>query len=255
VIDGDEKSGAPEPGSAAAASHALARRLAAASAAGARDGELTGPREPHGHELDRTATLPAGASDQAGFPEEVGLEPTPTGRRRGRIALVVAVLLLLLAGLAGSGYLVVSNRDRAERWEDRAFQLERNVDQLNGLLVERSNILNARTGELNRMATKVRRQQGALQRSEADVSSLERRQRALAAEKADVEDSRAQLAVQAAALENVADAFVDCKDGLVDLLNYVLDEDFFSATAVVSGVASDCNYAESALSDYNYSYP
>lgn len=182
--------------------------------------------------------------------------PTLASKSRGLwLWLALAVIVLLVAALAGSGYLAVSNTSRADRWQDQALILERNVDQLNGVLVERSNTLNARTRELNRMAAKVRRQQTALVRSEADVSSLEQRQRALAAEKADVEDSRAQLAVQAAALENVADAFVDCKDGLVELLGYVLDEDFSLASAVIPDVSSDCGYAESALSGYNARYP
>lgn len=133
--------------------------------------------------------------------------------------------------------------------------LEQNIDQLNGVLVERSNMLDARTREVNRMAMKVREHQSALRRSEADVSSLERRQRALAAEKADVEDQRAALLVQSAAIEGVADAFVDCKDGLVLLLDYVLDEDYFSASAIISDVSSDCSYAESTLADYNATYP
>lgn len=179
-------------------------------------------------------------------------------KSRGRLVLILAIVAvtLLLSGTLGvTGYLAVTNKSRADRWQERSTVLERNVSQLNSLLVDRSNRLNSRTGELNRMAIKVRRQESALNRSEADVSSLERRQRELADEKAQVEDSRAQLAVQAATLENVADAFIDCKTGLVDLLGYVLDEDYFSANAVISGVVSDCQYAESALSGYNANYP
>lgn len=170
--------------------------------------------------------------------------------------LLVGILAAgLLFALAGSGYLAYSNKDRADRWERRTVALERNVDELNGLLVERTNTLNARTRELNRMAITVKSQQRALERSEADVSSLSERQRALAAEKAAVEDSRAQLAVQASALGDVADAFVDCKDDLVELLGYVLRDDYFSADAVIDRVIGDCQYAESALSSYNSAYP
>lgn len=253
--------------SAAAASRALAERLARGEPIG------TSEAPPGADTVDPppfTETEPAkGVREQlasgpppapADVTQPVAAAATkhslaPPRRRRLWIALALGASLLLIATLAGSGYLALSNKSRADRWEGRALTLERNVDQLNGLLVARSNTLNARTRELNRMAGKVRQQQSSLRRSEADVSSLEQRQRALAAEKAEVEDSRAQLAVQAASLENVADAFVDCKDGLVELLGYILDEDYYSTNVVISRVSSDCGYAESALSDYNATYP
>lgn len=178
-------------------------------------------------------------------------------RRRRRVLLSVSVVgvALVLAAFGATGYVAYTNKHRADRWESRSEVLERNVSELNSLLVSRSSILNARTSELNRMAAKVRTQETALSRSEADVSSLEHRQQVLANEKAQVEDSRAALAVQAASLETVASASVDCNDGLTDLLGYILDEDYASANAVVAGVADDCDYAESALSAYNANYP
>lgn len=167
----------------------------------------------------------------------------------------LAAAVVLVAALGSAGYLAWTNKDRADRWEERSTALERNVSTLNRLLVDRSNRLDSRTRELNRMAAKVRKQGDALSQSEADVSSLERRQRELANEKAQVEDDRAALTVQASSLEDVAGAFVDCKDGLVDLLGYILDEDYFSARAVLDDVDSDCGYAESALATYDNNYP
>jgi hypothetical protein len=176
-------------------------------------------------------------------------------RRRFWIAVAVVVSLLVTAAVFGAGYLAHTNKTRADRWEERSVLLESNIDQLNGLLVERSGMLDARTREVNRIAATVRKQETALRGSEADVVTLEQRQRALAAEKAQVEDERAALVVQSSALETVASAFVDCKDGLVQLLGYVLDEDYSSAEAIVSDVSTDCGYAESALSNYNATYP
>lgn len=188
--------------------------------------------------------------------ETVAPRPAVTRAQRrssssvGRRVLALVVVLGLAVALAGVAALAYSNKSRADRWEDRAFTLERNTEQLNGLLIERSTQLNERTRELNTLAAKVQRQQSALTRSESDVASLSRRQRELAAEKAEVEDSRAALRVQSRELNSVANAFVACKDGLVALLGYVLDGDQSSASAVVDSVGADCSRAESLLLDY-----
>jgi septal ring factor EnvC (AmiA/AmiB activator) len=181
---------------------------------------------------------------------------TPPPSRRGH-ALTVLALLVALAAVAVavfSAYVAWDNRSRASRWEERAFRLERNTEQLNGLLVERSNQLNERTRELNAVAGKVTRQQSALARSESDVETLSVRQRELAAEKAAVEDSRAQLAVQSAALEQVADALVECNAGLFQLFGYLVNGDRASADAIVDGVSSDCQLAESRFGQYRVRY-
>jgi septal ring factor EnvC (AmiA/AmiB activator) len=179
--------------------------------------------------------------------------PLPRTRRRDSrwlLALVAAVVLVLVAALAGVTALAFSNKSRADDWEERAFTLERQTEQLNGLLVERSTQLNERTRELNQLATKVERQQNALTRSESDVASLTRRQRELAAEKAEVEDSSAALRLQSRVLSSVATAFVACKDGLVSLLGDVIEGDQASASAVVDRVGADCSRAENLLLDY-----
>jgi uncharacterized protein HemX len=174
----------------------------------------------------------------------------PAARRSKRLPVVVAVAVALALALAGTMALAFSNKSRADRWEGRAFTLERNTEQLNGLLIERSTQLNERTRELNQLAATVERQQSALTRSESDVASLTRRQRELAAEKAEVEDSRAALQLQSRALNSVATAFVACKDGLVSLLGYVVEGDSGSASAVVDSVGADCSRAENLLLDY-----
>ena len=166
------------------------------------------------------------------------------------VAALIAIAALAVVVAAGSAYIAWDNKSRAERWEERAFTLERNTEQLNGLLVERSTQLNERTRELNGLAAKVQRQQSALTRSESDVASLSRRQRELAAEKARVEDDRAALQVQSRVLNSVANAFVACKDGLVALLGYVVQGDQTSASAVVDRVGADCSRAETLLLDY-----
>jgi septal ring factor EnvC (AmiA/AmiB activator) len=182
-------------------------------------------------------------------------QPAPSGRRRPLLicALVLAFVLLAAAGSV-AGYVASENRERAERWEGRADELERNVRSLNEILVERSDALNERTEELNAMAATVRRAERAVSRSEADVRSLEDRQRQLANEKAQVEDARAALAAEAEALEEVASAFITCKNGLVELLDHVLDEDFATASSVSSRVDGECQTAESELSAYLAAY-
>lgn len=237
--------GAPEPGSAAASSRAPADRIDA--------GALRASGEPI--DEPRAWPRPEGSGVASFGPTSPTPEP-PAPERHSRWPLIIAAAsaAVALIALAVTGYFAYTNKVRADDWEQRAVVLERNVDELNVVLVERSNTLNARTRELNRIAATVKRQQRALRRSEADVSSLSARQRALAAEKAEVEDERAALAVQAAALENVADALLGCNDGLIRLLGYVLDEDYFSAQLVIGDVVSDCQYAESALSSYSGRY-
>ena len=182
-------------------------------------------------------------------------QPAPSGRRRPLLigALALAFLLLAIAGSV-AGYVAWENRERADRWESRADELERNVRSLNEILVERSDALNERTEELNAMAATVRRAERAVSRSEADVRSLEDRQRQLANEKAQVEDARAALAAEAEALQDVANAFITCKNGLVELLGHVLDEDFAAASSVSSRVDGQCETAESELSAYTAAY-
>jgi chromosome segregation ATPase len=175
----------------------------------------------------------------------------PSGRRRGVLIAALVLAFLLLAGAGGTaGYLAWENRERADRWEARADELEGNVQSLNAILVERSEALNERTEELNAMAAKVRDAERAIGRSEADVRTLEMRQRQLANEKAQVEDARAALAAEAESLEDVASAFITCKNGLVELLNHVLEEDFATASSISDRVDGQCQTAENELSDY-----
>jgi hypothetical protein len=166
----------------------------------------------------------------------------------------IGSLALLVAVCGGLAYLAWSNHDRAERWEVRSTRLERNAEALNTLLIQRSTSLNARTRELNGMAAKVRRATTALQRSEQDVASLARRQRQLANEKAQIEDKRAELAAESAKLGSFADAFIDCKGRLIDILQYVVNDDYASANYYFPDVQSSCQGAEDELADYNATY-
>ena len=195
---------------------------------------------------------------------ETSVAPEPTRRAVRRetraersswwLVGAAALAVLALAFASGAGYVAYTNDSRADDWEARAFQLERNTEQLNGLLAERSTQLNERTRELNKLASTVTRQQNALTRSESDVESLSQRQRELAAEKARVEDSRAGLALQSSALEGVADALVVCNAGLFQLFGFVVNGDQASADAIVSDVSADCEQAESALGQYRALY-
>ena len=197
-------------------------------------------------------------SEEPTLPEFETPAPSATrgrtlSRRRLEIA-AFALLLVLVVALLTVSYLAWTNHDRAGRWQDRAATLERNAAALNKVLVTRSETLNERTRELNAMAAKVRESQQALRRSESDVATLARRQRELANEKAQVEDARARVAAQASELEDVAAAYVDCKDGLIDLLGYLANEDYGSANTTAESVSADCEYADDALSSYLSSY-
>jgi TolA-binding protein len=211
---------------------------------------------PSGHRAlaDRLADTEVEPDSETVIHRRTAPPAPPRGSSRTWLVVAIAVASLAVVAASGASYVAYDNKNRADDWEARAFRLERNTEQLNGLLVERSTQLNERTSELNKLARTVERQQSALTRSESDVESLTRRQQQLAAEKAAVEDERATLQLQASTLDVVASAFVDCKDGLVQLLNYVLAEDFASAGAIVDGVSSDCDLAEASLSDYRARY-
>ena len=171
--------------------------------------------------------------------------------RRRLILSALALLLLLLVSVAGvAGYWAYENRERADRWQARANELEGSVASLNELLRARSRTLTERTQGLNAMAVKVRQAEQSVARSEADVRSLERRQRQLANEKAQVEDARAQLSLERDALGEVVSAAVACNARMNELLGYVLDDDFASANAVYPEINSDCRQADSELSSY-----
>lgn len=167
--------------------------------------------------------------------------------------LVLAFLLLAGAG-ATAGYLAWTNKARADDWQARAARLEDNVEALDDVVLARTKDLNERTEDLNRMAAKVQQAEQAIARSEKDVRSLERRQRQLASEKAEVEDARAALALEAAAIEDVASAYIDCKNGLTELLNYVLAEDYLTAGTIAGRVDAECLTAERTLESYLTAY-
>ena len=201
---------------------------------------------------DRLAGADPAVEPERAIPPRTSQGSTPRGRLWPIVAVVVAVAAVLV--VAGSTYIAFDNKSRAEDWAARAFRLERNTEQLNGLLVERSTQLNERTRELNALAAKVTRQQNALARSESDVATLSDRQRELAAEKAAVEDSRAALAIQSTALESVADSLVSCNAGLFELFEYVVEGDRASADAILGDVSQACALAESRLTGYRVRY-
>ena len=210
---------------------------------------------------------PAGARYVQSVSDGWPTGPSPR-RRRVLVGALALAVVFAVGAAAGAGYLAYENRDRADRWQARAADLERQVESLNDVLVERSQTLNERTEELNEMAAKVRRAERAVARSEADVLALERRQRQLANEKAQVEDARAALALERDQLEGqasslaeerealagVAVAFITCKNGLEELLDHVLAEDFGAASAVSGQIGTDCDTAESELDAYIADY-
>lgn len=186
----------------------------------------------------------------------------PAGGRQGVSRWIVLTLaVFLLAAVAGIGYFAWENRDRADEWQERAETLEKQADRLNLLLVARSDELNERTELANELAEKLAGARAAFARSESDVVALERRQRELANEKAQVEDQRAALALEAerlaeqrSALEDIASAYVTCKDEVIDLVNAATREDYAYFNSRVDGVNADCQYADALADDYTATY-
>ena len=197
-------------------------------------------------------------SDQLGDADANPSRPAPVGTTRSRPpwrkrlllgGLVLCFLLLAGAG-AAAGYLAFTNKERADLWEARAVDLEGDVAALERVVAERTDDLNERTDDLNAMAAKIVQAERTIARSEADVRSLEQRQRRLANEKAQVEDARAALALQASAMEDVAGAFIECNDGLVEYLGYIVEEDYVSASSEYGRINGYCQDAEDRLAQY-----
>jgi alkylhydroperoxidase/carboxymuconolactone decarboxylase family protein YurZ len=209
---------------------------------------------PSGHRALADRLASAEVEPEPVVPRRLAPQAPSGGSGRGWLTLAVVVAVVAVFVAAGAAYVAYDNRSRAADWEERAFRLERNTEQLNGLLVERSTQLNERTRELNAIASKVTLQQNALARSESDVETLSERQRELAAEKAAVEDSRASLAVQSTALENVADSLVACNSGLFELFGFIVNGDQSSADTIVDEVSADCELAESQFAGYRARY-
>jgi hypothetical protein len=184
-------------------------------------------------------------------PQPVAAAPREGGRGW---FLPVTIALAFALALAGVGWLAYTNKTRADDWEARAFRLERNTEVLNGLLTERSTLLNERTREVNQIAKRFTRQNTALTRSESDVASLTERQRQLAAEKAALEDSRASLALQATALDDIASELVVCNDGLFELLGHMAQGNQAAVSGLIDGVAADCDSAEQSFAEYRARY-
>jgi len=176
----------------------------------------------------------------------------PAGGLRGRLArrrvtVLLCVVVLLLAGVAGWAlYAMHTNEQRAVSWERRAVRLQANATQLESLLAARTRLLNQRIDQMNGLARKLKVSQVALGQSQGDVSSLETRQRELANEKAQLQD-------QQRTLDEVAGAYVTCKQDLIQLLSDVGNG--YDTTSSYNTANTDCTYADDSLQGYVGAYP
>jgi DNA-binding transcriptional MerR regulator len=178
----------------------------------------------------------------------LGPPTVPSKRRmRRREKVFIALIVLLLLAVGGVGTIAYLNGDRATDWQTRAETLQADVEQLNGIVVRRTDELNRRVLQLNTTGVKLKQTQSALRRSESDVTDLSARQRKLANEKAQLED-------QKAALERVSSDMADCTDQLVQLVGWLANEDWYSVQAYVNDVADTCGNAQAGLESYQSTY-
>lgn len=187
--------------------------------------------------------------------EAEGSNPSAGGKRTALLvasAATVALLLLVTAG--GASYLAFTNRHRADRWQARSSALQKDLAELNGILVIRSDALDERTAQANDLAEKVKDLEQAVARSENDVRSLERRQRELANEKAQVEDQRGLLEQKSAALNDVAHTYSQCTGGLTNLLQAAVYEDYGWISANGDAIVATCNQAAAGLRAWGTDY-
>ena len=187
-------------------------------------------------------------------PENVRRDPKPPPappeprrpRRRRWAAIVAGALVVALVAWAGwATYAMRENENRAVAWQERTKALQSRADELDTILASRTRTLNARVDQLNILGTKLADLQGALHRSQGDVSSLEVRQRQLADEKAQLED-------QAAILDRVARSYVTCKADLLQLLTDVANDS--NAAVSYTAAQGSCSLADTQLRSYLDAY-
>jgi TolA-binding protein len=167
--------------------------------------------------------------------------------RRNRVTLLLAVVIVALAAVAGWAlYAMHENGTRARSWERRAAVLQKDESQLQSLLGARTRLLNQRIDQVNSLATKLQRSQAALGQSQGDVSSLEVRQRELANQKAQLQD-------QQAALHQVVNSYVTCQDDLVQVVSDLANS--IDATYDFQTADSDCSAANNGFQSYLNNWP
>lgn len=185
------------------------------------------------------------------LPSTAAEAPVEHGARgslsRKRALILLSVIAVVLAAVAGWAIFAMhANEQRALSWQRRAQKLQANSTQLEALLAARTRLLNQRIDQLNRLAGKLKRSQVALNQSQGDVSSLEERQRQLANEKAQLQD-------QQRALDNIAGAYVSCKQDLVQLLSDGANG--YDTTYSYGTANTDCTNADTSLQSYLSAYP
>ena len=185
------------------------------------------------------------------LPSTAGAAPVEHNARRflsrKRALILLSAIAVVLAAVAGWAIFAMhANEQRALSWQRRAQKLQANSTQLEALLTARTSLLNQRIDQLNRLAGRLRVSQVALNQSQGDVSSLEERQRQLANEKAQLQD-------QQRALDNVAGAYVSCKQDLVQLLADVANG--YDTTYPYGTANTDCTNADTSLQSYLSAYP
>jgi TolA-binding protein len=180
---------------------------------------------------------------ETGDTPQVGTDHRDSERgttRHRRVVIVLAVSVAVLAAVAGwSVYAMHTNEQRAASWHHRAVQLD-------ALLAARTQTLNTRIDQMNRLAGKLKLSQTALSQSQTDVSSLEVRQRELANEKAQLEDQQREL-------DGVASGYITCKEDVIQLLSDVSNG--YDTTYSLNVASSDCANADNALQSYLSAHP
>ncbi|MFM7067824.1 MAG: hypothetical protein ACKOYM_00030 [Actinomycetes bacterium] len=150
-------------------------------------------------------------------------------RSRRRVLVAVAIAAVLV-GLLGTS---ISFWNQANNQADRA-----NVAEAN--LANTRNTLAATQRELTSANTKIAD-------TEAKVKELTTRVSELGNEKAKVQDERNAAQELSRLGAQAASAMVDCRDRLVDIIGYIVDEYYATASAALDVATPVCQSANSAI--------
>jgi hypothetical protein len=177
----------------------------------------------------------------------------PLAKSRRRWPWVVAVLLLLAGACAAGGWgyhehtVASANAASAKDWLATANR--------------RQVALAAAAKKITNFRHLLAGTQTRLRKSQRSVARLETRQRALVNEKSQIEDQRtaaqqeaSDLAAQRDALINVANAYIDCSDGMQSVIDFVSADDYPDAQSAYDTASSSCDSAQSELDAYNSEY-
>jgi hypothetical protein len=181
--------------------------------------------------------------------------PPADERRRVRWRLIAGVSVgLAVVAIVGAASIVASREhDSAKRNAASASLWRGRADTVRATLLTTRTQLDAARAQIGDTNTR-------LQGAQRSIRRLERRQRTLVNEKDQIADQRLaleqerkRLQAQSTSLLNVANGFIECSNGMSQLVQALAVNDVEWASANYPSISSSCDSAKATLDAYNAS--